>query len=513
MAVFVIRRLVVSLFILLVSTVLMFGLIANSGDPLADLRTNTSPNKATLIAHRIEVLHLDQPVPQRYVSWLGRTSACVVPGQECDLGKTVRGQDVTALLGQAIVSTLRLVTASLMLAIFFGVTVGIVSALRQYSGFDYTITFSAFLFYSLPVFWVAVLLKQYLAIDVNNWYADPRIGLPVAVALAVASGLLWGAVLGGDARRKWLVRLVAAAATFGVLEYLSLVNWFERPSLGPVLITVLSFGVAVGITALVSGLKRRGVLYSALVTAGIGSLVQLFVTDFIQQATWASYLNLFLLALSAVAVAVGVGWALGGLDKPQAIRGAVLTALATGLFIVMDVLLRNLPGYARLVNGRVFATTGAETPNLNGTFWQTQLDLLTHLVLPMMAIMLISYASYSRYSRASMLEVMGQDYVRTARAKGLTERTVVMRHAFRNALIPLTTLAAVDFGVLIGGAIITETVFARPGMGSLFIAGLGPPPDPNPVMGFFLVVALSVVFFNMLADIAYAYLDPRIRLG
>jgi peptide/nickel transport system permease protein len=111
-----------------------------------------------------------------------------------------------------------------------------------------------------------------------------------------------------------------------------------------------------------------------------------------------------------------------------------------------------------------------------------------------------------------MLETLNQDYVRTARAKGLTERTVVMRHAFRNALIPLTTLAAVDFGAVIGGAVITERVFGWQGMGALFINGLLQT-DPNPVMGFFILTAVAVVVFNLVADIAYAYLDPRIRLS
>jgi peptide/nickel transport system permease protein len=104
------------------------------------------------------------------------------------------------------------------------------------------------------------------------------------------------------------------------------------------------------------------------------------------------------------------------------------------------------------------------------------------------------------------------DYVRTARAKGLTERTVTVRHAFRNALIPVTTLAAFDFGAVIGGAVITETVFGWRGMGALFRDGLLNR-DPNPVMAFFLVTAVLVVIFNLIADIAYAYLDPRIRLS
>lgn len=513
MAVFVVRRLVVSVFILLLSTMIMFLLVVNSGDPLADLRTNTSPNRADLIAHRIEVLNLDQPAPQRYVSWLGRAATCVVPGQQCNLGQTVRDQDVTVLVGQAMLSTLRLVTGSLLLAILLGITVGIVSALRQYSGFDYTITFSAFLFYSLPVFWVAVLLKQYMAIDANNWYADPKIGLLTALILALLSALTWGAMLGGDALRKWLVRGIAGVVTFGLLVYLSAVDWFKRPSLGPALITVLAFGAAVAVTVLVSGLKRRGVLYACLATAAVGSVAQFPVTDFVQEAKWASYTNLLVLGLVGALIATGLGIAFGGLDKAQAVRAAILTSVAIGVLIIGDVLLRNVPGYAGLVNGRILATTGSETPNFDGSFWQAQLDIITHLMLPTLAIMLITFATYSRYSRASMLEVLNQDYVRTARAKGLTERTVVMRHAFRNALIPLTTLAAVDFGALIGGAIITENVFARRGMGQLLVSGLNPIPDPNPVMGFFLVIAVSVVLFNMLADILYAYLDPRIRLS
>jgi peptide/nickel transport system permease protein len=110
-----------------------------------------------------------------------------------------------------------------------------------------------------------------------------------------------------------------------------------------------------------------------------------------------------------------------------------------------------------------------------------------------------------------MLEVLNQDYIRTARAKGLPERTVVVRHAFRNVLIPITTLVAFDVGALLGGAIITERVFAIPGMGFLFAAGLNAG-DLNPVMGYFVVIAIMAILFNFLADLAYASLDPRVRV-
>jgi peptide/nickel transport system permease protein len=510
--VFVIRRMFVSVLTLIVSSFLVYVLVANSGDPIGDLRLDTSSGRAAKIAHRVEILHLDQPVPRRYLTWAGGVVQCVVPGQGCDFGVNIRDQEVNTLLSQAAVTTLRLVTASLVLAILLGVSIGVVSALRQYSGFDYTITLAAFLFFSLPVFWVAVLLKQYLAIGANNWYADPRIGPVTAGVLSLLSGLTWGAILGGDARRRWMVRGVAAVVTLGLLEYLSTVSWFKYPALGPGLIVVLSLASAVGITYLSSGLKRRNVLYSCLATAGVGSVVQFFVTGWLQDPKWASWLNVLLLLVVALAVAAGIGTALGGLDKALAVRASLLTAFITGLLIVLDILLRSVPGYADLVNGRVFATIGSQTPNLDGTFWQTQLDFFTHLLLPTLALLLISFATYSRYSRATMLEVMNADYVRTARAKGLTERTVVLRHALRNALIPITTLAAIDFGVLIAGAVITEYVFGWQGMGSLFIVGLLQV-DPNPVMAFYVVTALSVAVFNLIADIAYAYLDPRIRLS
>jgi peptide/nickel transport system permease protein len=136
---------------------------------------------------------------------------------------------------------------------------------------------------------------------------------------------------------------------------------------------------------------------------------------------------------------------------------------------------------------------------------------MTHLILPTISIILISLASYTRYSRASMLEVMGQDYVRTARAKGLSERVVVTRHAFRNALIPLATIVAFDIGGMIGGAVITENVFSFQGMGQLFLTGIKNI-DPNPVMGVAIVTGITAVVFNLLADLAYSALDPRVRV-
>jgi peptide/nickel transport system permease protein len=138
------------------------------------------------------------------------------------------------------------------------------------------------------------------------------------------------------------------------------------------------------------------------------------------------------------------------------------------------------------------------------------LDRAHHLVLPVVVLMVASVATYSRYMRAAMLEVVNSDYVRTAKAKGLTERRVTMRHAFRNALIPLVTVVALNFGTLIGGAIVVETVFSLDGMGLYFINALGLA-DPYPVMAWLMVTATMIIVFNLIADILYGVLDPRVR--
>ncbi|PIW27038.1 MAG: ABC transporter permease [Rhodospirillales bacterium CG15_BIG_FIL_POST_REV_8_21_14_020_66_15] len=136
-------------------------------------------------------------------------------------------------------------------------------------------------------------------------------------------------------------------------------------------------------------------------------------------------------------------------------------------------------------------------------------DKLIYLVLPATSLTLASVGGHTRYMRASMLETLRQDYIRTARAKGLTERRVVLGHALRNALIPVTTIIALDFGTLFSGALITETIFAYPGMGKLtFDAVMGN--DFNLALVCLLLATLVTLAGNILADLAYAWLDPRI---
>jgi len=137
---------------------------------------------------------------------------------------------------------------------------------------------------------------------------------------------------------------------------------------------------------------------------------------------------------------------------------------------------------------------------------------LHHLILPAITLGTIASAIIARLTRSSMLEVLGQDYVRTARAKGLGGFAVVMRHALRNALIPVVTIFGLQFGNLLAGTVIVETVFSRPGVGRLIVGGILAKDFPL-VQGTVLFIATTYVLINVVVDAAYALFDPRIRLG
>jgi len=137
-------------------------------------------------------------------------------------------------------------------------------------------------------------------------------------------------------------------------------------------------------------------------------------------------------------------------------------------------------------------------------------DRLLHLILPTIVLSLLNIAIWSRFMRSSMLEVVRTDYMRTAAAKGLDRRTVIARHGLKNAVIPVVTIVAISLPGLFSGAVVTETIFAWPGMGRLFFNALGQFDFPL-LMGYLVIVSFLVVFFNLLADVTYAWLDPRVK--
>jgi peptide/nickel transport system permease protein len=138
------------------------------------------------------------------------------------------------------------------------------------------------------------------------------------------------------------------------------------------------------------------------------------------------------------------------------------------------------------------------------------LDRLRHIILPASLLAVVNIASWGRFVRSSMLDVLGLDYIRTARAKGLSERLVTYRHGFRNALIPVVTIIALDFAGILSGAVITETIFAWPGMGRLFIEAMNGRDYPV-LMALLMIGSVALVFTNLLTDLVYSWIDPRIR--
>lgn len=323
MLAFTIRRLLTAIPILLASTIVTFLLVAFSGDPLDELRQKHPPVPPHVLKNKEHELRLDESIPERYWHWL----TGLLHG---DFGPSTRQLNIGHELGSRLLVTMRMVALAMLLAVIFAVVVGVISAVKQYSGIDYAFTFSGFLFLSMPVFWFAILLKEFVAIKLNQ----------------------------------------ATGHTF--------------------------------------------------------------------------------------------------------------------LFTIGDASIDPKHGWSRVT------------------------DVLGHMILPTIVLAMTSYAAWSRFQRAAMLDVLNSDYIRLARAKGLTNRRVMVRHALRTALIPLTTVTALDLAAILGGAIITERVFQWHGMGELLLTAITAR-DAYVVLAWLLVTGFIVVLFNLIADLLYAVLDPRIR--
>jgi peptide/nickel transport system permease protein len=328
---FTIRRVISSVLVLFASSFLVFALCAASFDPLAKFRLHQPAPTQEYLDNLAHHMGLDQPFLVRYWHWLSGLPSG-------DFGKTIAGTPVSDQLWTRAGVTSRMIIAAMILAIVLAVIIGVIGAVRQYRPSDYFFTFVSYVLIALPTFWFAVLLKEFLAVKINQTF-------------------------------------------------------------------------------------HQQVLYTI------------------------------------------------GEETP---------------------FLKSIPG-----------TTG----------WDVWMDRLGHLVLPTLSLGLLTFAAWSRFQRASMLDVLGSDYMRLARAKGLSYRRTVFRHGLRNALIPLTTVVALGIGTLFGSAVITESVFNWNGMGRYLLDdGIGNN-DINVVLGWLLLSAAVIVIFNLIADILYAVLDPRIRLA
>lgn len=230
----------------------------------------------------------------------------------------------------------------------------------------------------------------------------------------------------------------------------------------------------------------------------------------VTQLLFADLKNTIPMVTVGTVAAIVVGVATGILSAWR--RGSVPDHLSTNAAIFFYAFPTQWLGLMLLI---IFAGTlpaaGMSNPFLFGAepFWQHLADIGEHMILPAATLMLTAYGSYTLVVRSSMLETLGEDYVLTARAKGLPDRRIVRRHAFRNALLPMVTLVALDLGYIVGGALLIEVIFSWPGIGLAMYDAIGQRDYPM-LQGGFLILTVAVIILNFAADLVYFRLDPRI---
>ncbi|MDP5046244.1 MAG: ABC transporter permease, partial [Candidatus Nanopelagicaceae bacterium] len=222
---YILRRLGALVVILFGSSFLLYNLSAISTDPIGELRLSDAPNKDQLILNLTRELRLDLPPPLRYFIWL-RGVLGIFAGR-ADFGLTREQEPVLEAIMGAIPTTIRLVAVATLVAIVLGIALGITSALRQYSRFDYGMTFFAFLLFSLPIFWVAVLLKQYLAIDFNDFLVTAKISPPWIIGFSIVTGFFWAAIISGSRRQVVLIFSGVFVANSIFLSAISATEWLS----------------------------------------------------------------------------------------------------------------------------------------------------------------------------------------------------------------------------------------------------------------------------------------------
>jgi ABC-type dipeptide/oligopeptide/nickel transport system permease component len=262
-------------------------------------------------------------------------------------------------------------------------------------------------------------------------------------------------------------------------------------------------GITIGVVSATRPMSRTDLALSGVAYLGfatptflVGVLLQLGAV-WLRDNGWAA----IPFALGTVLVLV----ALARLRRGGA--GTIVVLVAGAVVIVLSLLLWGRLGG----DGQTLLYTGQRYSFGHEGEWFS-LNHLQHLVLPVITLALVNIAVFSRFQRAVLIQELGSDYVAAARARGLSERRIVLRHALRNALAPIVTLVALDLGALFAGAVVTETVFAWPGMGRL-LRDAALARDINVAMGIVMIGAVAVVVANLLADLAYAALDPRVDLG
>lgn len=328
-------------------------------------------------------------------------------------------------------------------------------------------------------------------------YIVRRIFLVIPIVLGVlAITFLISHIVPGDAAQL----MAGPRATPEIIERIRHEHGLDRP-------LYVQFGVY--IAHVFRGDLGKSILTRRPVTADI---VDYFPATF-ELTTMAMLLSVIVGIPLGIISAVQKDKILDQLSRITSIIGVSMPIFWLGLLLMLFfyIKLRLLPGPGRI--------TGASPSHITGLFvldsvlsgdWRALGDSFLHLVMPAFVLGYAVLARVVRMTRSSMLEVFGQDYIQTARAKGLIERAVIYKHALRNALIPTLTVVGLSYGELLGGAVATELIFAWPGMAHYVVGSMSSLDFPA-VMGVTMVIALIYILVNLLVDISYAFIDPRIR--
>jgi len=433
---------------------------------------------------------------------------------------------VLDIITTAIPHTLRLISGAAVFAVFLGVIAGLIGALQQHSRIDYWLAALGFILFSIPPFVAAYMMQLWGIVGINNWFnnfaTNRAIPWLFISLVALVSGLFWSEIIGGRGKKRLFTFAIAAGATLAVGVGATVTGWVLRPRFGVVGVAFFSAAIALVATTLVARIGDRRTLRATLVSAATMTAAW-YPLQFLFANQAIGWPMLGLVTIAAIGCGWVIGWLSGGewKERRTSMRAAALTSLFSAFVIFLDRILAVWPHYLNLqfVANRPLPVFGRR-PGIPQDFWFLTLDSWLFLLPATIALGVISFAGYMRYARSSFAEVLSQDYIRTARAKGMPEHVVLLRHALRNALIPLATIMPLDLAGLVGGAILVEFIFGIPGMGAFYRNALYLNYNMgvtfmffNQFMAYLMVTGAVLIAANIISDLIYAALDPRIRLS
>lgn len=473
-AAYVLRRLLLSIPVLLGVTLLTFAISWQANEGHMERAYLTEKMTAEQRQRIVEQYGFDEPFYVQYFTYVQRVATL-------DLGFShVEGdRPVMEVYKEFLPATLELTLAAMVVAVFAGVALGSLTAVRKDSPVDHATRFLALSGVSVPIFWLGLLLKFAFATT-------------YPVELFSEAGVI--------------TKTVVFSVAFGLPI---LAGAFATDLIDPKTLSWRRLAIQVGLFALLVGLfVLLGWTFAAVVLGMVGATAYLIAL--LLRLRKAPRVSPWIWKGVFAAVVAGSGI----LAASPAANGAI-----EGIFDMIpdfplggrfsNELIQNEGEHPSLTDGptRILLVDTLLARDMTA-FW----DVVNHLVLPGVTLGYASMAVITRMMRSSMLEVLPLDYVRTARAKGLPENQVIRRHARRNAFIPIATVVGLTFGSLLSGAVLTETIFQWPGLGRWSTKAIGSF-DTTSVMSFTLLVVVVYLIANLIVDIMYSVLDPRVRLS